>query len=163
MQLKELQNKYNNQQSKNLCCCIEGWWTFWPTLVHVNIGVTQHMSHGCNSFVTYEKWEHGKELNYYECYNILHQIQINYCHFKGEMKAKKKKKLSSKILIAFISSLCKRFIDSTFGAAKTLCSSSGQLNVCNCSHSFLSSYIVCSFAQSFLIMGKYIGKLQDTC
>ncbi len=77
-----------------------------------------------------------KELNYYESYNILHQIQMNSCHFKGEMKAREKKKIVQKILIAFISSLCKRFNDSTFGATKTLCSCSGQLNVCNYLHSF---------------------------
>jgi len=36
--------------------------------------------------------EKRKELNYYESYNILHQIQMNSCHFKGEMKARGKKK-----------------------------------------------------------------------
>ncbi len=61
---------------------------FWPSLVHVDIGVTQHMSHGCNSLKTYEKWEDGQVI--YLGDNTTHQIygqrnvfiKLNSCRIK---------------------------------------------------------------------------------
>lgn len=100
----------------------------------------------------------SNELNYYECYNILHKIQMNYCHLKGKWR-QGKKKIVQKIL-AFISFLCKRFIDSTFGATKTLCSSSGQLNViCNVRNTLASCKTHVKVHQGYIIFGtKYQGQ-----